>query len=147
MGEAIRKTLAGTWTLQEYSIKDKTGSGDKFYPMGKDATGFLIYSTDGYVSAQMMAQGRPAYTSGRLHSGTTEEMAQAAKGYLAYAGRFEIDEETKTLTHYAEVSMNPTWLGKAQERQFALEGDTITITAPSNGAVLVWKRAADCSSR
>ncbi|MET3320309.1 UNVERIFIED_ORG: hypothetical protein ABIC97_003409 [Peribacillus simplex] len=28
-----------------------------------------------------------------LHSGTLEEMATAAHGYLAYSGQFEVDEE------------------------------------------------------
>ena len=43
-------------------------------------------------------------------------MAAAAHGYLAYSGRFEVDEEKQELTHHMEVSMNPTWLGQSQPR-------------------------------
>lgn len=147
MSKSLRETLVGTWKLVEYSIKDKNNSGEKFYPLGKDATGFIIYAPDGYMSAQMMASGRPVYASGRLHTGTVDEMAKAAKGYMAYSGQYEVNEKTNTLIHHMEVSMNPTWLGQAQERYVKLEGDTITITASANNAVLVWKRAEDHANR
>ena len=143
MSASFREALIGAWELKEYSIPDTVNKGEKYYPLGKDASGFILYTPDGYVSAQMMASGRPVYASGRLHSGTIDEMAQAAKGYMAYSGRYEIDEETKTLTHHMDVSMNPTWLGQAQLRFVKLEGDTITITSSANNAVLVWKRAED----
>ena len=141
MSKSFRETLVGTWKLVEYSIEDKNKKGDKFYPLGKEVTGFLMYTPDGYVSAQMMEAGRPVYASGRLHTGTIDEMARAAKGYMAYAGHYEIDEESNTLYHHMEVSMNPTWLGQKQERIVKLDGDTITITNSNNNAVLVWKRA------
>ncbi len=147
MGKSFREALIGAWKLAEYSIPDNLNKGEKYYPLGKDATGFILYTPDGYVSAQMMASGRPSYASGRLHTGTAEEMAKAAKGYMAYSGRYEIDEKTNTLTHHMDVSMNPTWLGQAQERFVKLEDDTITITASANNAVLVWKRAEDNSGR
>ncbi|MBR0597793.1 lipocalin-like domain-containing protein [Sinanaerobacter chloroacetimidivorans] len=143
MSKSLREALVGAWKLVEYSIEDKNKQGEKFYPLGKDAAGFLMYTPDGYVSAQMMASGRPSYANGHIHTGTTEEMAKAAKGYMAYSGQYEVDEETNTLTHHMEVSMNPTWLGQAQERFVKLEGNTITISTAGNHAVLVWKRAED----
>ncbi len=147
MSKNLRETLVGTWTLVEYSINDKNKDGEKFYPMGKDAAGFLLYTPDGYMSAQMMASGRPAYVNGHIHTGTVDEMAKAAKGYMAYSGRYEVNENTNVLTHHMEVSMNPTWLGQAQERYVKIEGDTIAITAPANNAVLVWKRAGNHTNR
>ena len=145
MSKNLQKSIVGAWKLVEYSIPDKQNTGEKYYPMGKDVTGFILYTPDGYMSAQMMASGRPAYASGRLHTGTIEEMAKAAKGYMAYSGQYEIDEEAGTLTHHMEVSMNPTWEGQAQKRYVTLQEDTITITAPANNAILVWKRAEDHS--
>lgn len=147
MSKSFRETLIGAWKLIEYSIEDKNKNGEKFYPMGKDATGFIMYTPDGYMSAQMMASGRPAYADGHLHTGTVDEMAKAAKGYMAYSGPYEVEEATNTLYHHMEVSMNPTWLGQTQKRFVKLEGDTITITNSANNAVLVWKRAADHANR
>ena len=50
----------------------------------KTATGFIMYHPEGYMSAQMMSPGRPKYAGGGLHTGTQDEMAAAAEGYLAY---------------------------------------------------------------
>ncbi|MBE7355516.1 lipocalin-like domain-containing protein [Staphylococcus haemolyticus] len=135
----LKEQLIGTWKLVRYQDEDK--DGNIFFPLGKDATGFIMYNPDGYMSAQLMQQGRKAYESGDLHTGTKDEMAEAAHGYVAYSGRFELDEENSTVYHTMEVSMNPTWLGDTQPRLFELEGDTLSIV---NGNVpnqkLVWQR-------
>ncbi|KAA2275745.1 lipocalin-like domain-containing protein [Staphylococcus haemolyticus] len=135
----LKEQLIGTWKLVRYQDEDK--DGNIFFPLGKDATGFIMYNPDGYMSAQLMQQGRKAYESGDLHTGTKDEMAEAAHGYVAYSGRFELDEENSTVYHTMEVSMNPTWLGDTQPRLFELEGDTLSIV---NGNVpnqkLIWQR-------
>ena len=91
-----------------------------------------MYNPDGYMSAQLMQQGRPAYASGDLHTGTKDEMAEAAHGYLAYAGKYELDEENQTVYHTMNVSMNPTWLGDTQPRVFKLDGNTLSIENGNN---------------
>lgn len=135
----LKEQLIGTWALVNYQDEDE--NGNIFYPLGKDATGFIMYNPDGYMSAQLMQQGRSAYASGDLHTGTKDEMAEAAHGYVAYSGKYELDEENSTVYHTMEVSMNPTCLGDTQPRLFELEGDTLSIV---NGNVpnqkLVWKR-------
>ncbi len=54
-----------------------------FYPMRRNASGLIIYSPDGYMSAQIMKTGRPPYAAGEMQDGTTEELSIAARGYLA----------------------------------------------------------------
>ena len=65
-----------------------------------------------------------------LHTGTQEEMAAAAQGYLAYAGPYEVDEVNKVVTHHMTVSMNPTWLGDSEPRYVNLDGDILEIASP-----------------
>lgn len=141
MAESVLEKLVGAWRLVEYSIEDKKNAGERYYPLGKDATGVIMYTPDGYMSAQLMASGRPVYANGHIHTGSIDEMAKAAKGYMAYSGKFDLNAEKNTLTHHMEVSMNPTWLGQAQERYYKLEDDTLTISTPGNFAILIWKRA------
>jgi hypothetical protein len=86
MSESVREKLIGAWKLVEYIINDKRNPGQRFYPLGKDATGIIMYTPNGYMSAQLMAQGRPVYANGHIHTGSIEEMAAAAKGYMAYSG-------------------------------------------------------------
>ncbi|KQU13080.1 hypothetical protein ASG65_12080 [Bacillus sp. Leaf13] len=139
MAKSMREQVIGTWSLVSYETQD--ADGHVIYPLGKDAKGFIMYNPDGYMSAQLMASGRPAYQSGDLHSGTLEEMATAAHGYLAYSGQFEVDEENHQLIHHMDVSLNPTWLNQAQPRIAKIEGDQVVIF---NGLhpedKLIWKR-------
>lgn len=135
----VRAQLIGTWKLVEYQNQDD--DGNIYYPFGEDAIGFLMYNPDGYMSAQLMQKGRPAYTSGGLHTGTTEEMAEAAHGYHAYAGKYEIDEENATVYHTKEVSMNPTPTGQTEPRIFEIDGDILRIINGNNRNIkLVWQR-------
>lgn len=100
-----------------------------------------MFHSEGYMSAQLMRQNRMIYASRDLHDGTIKEMAEAASGYIAYAGKFEVNEEEKTLIHHVEVSMNPTWLGQEQPRVTSIEGNKLSIY---NGLQpeqkLVWER-------
>lgn len=48
--------LVGTWEMVEYYLEK---DGERVYPLGEDCKGFLMYTPDGYVSAQQMATGVP----------------------------------------------------------------------------------------
>lgn len=146
MAERLRDRLVGAWRLHEYSV---TVNDDiVLYPLGPDATGLIIYTPDGYMSAQLMAAGRPQYASGEIFLGTPEEAASAAAGYLAYSGPFYVDEDHGTLRHHMSVSLFPNWIGNTQGRSLQLEGDTLTLTTaafPYEDVLLsprlIWKRA------
>jgi hypothetical protein len=62
--------------------------------LGPDALGLIMYTTDGYMSAQLMRRDRPAFDRPESDGGTPEQSAAAAAGYLAYSGPFEVDEST-----------------------------------------------------
>lgn len=142
---SLKDMVVGIWSLVSYEVSDN--EGNRTYPMGEDATGFIMYHPEGYMSAQMMSPGRPKYASGALHTGTQEEMAAAAEGYLAYAGPYEVDEAKYIVTHHMSVSMNPTWLGDSQPRYVKLDGDILEIASPpvivegkKQNTKLIWKR-------
>ena len=141
MKQKLSQIVVGTWRLVEQRIT--LPNGEVIYPLGKDATGFIMYTHDGYMSAQLMAQNRPVYASKDVFVGTIEEMASAAKGYLAYSGRYEVDDENNVLVHHMEVSMNPTWLGQKQVRNVKIEGNRMIITTNINTAVMTWERCKD----
>jgi hypothetical protein len=53
--------LMGVWTLVTYA--DEHPDRDDTQPFGPNPQGFLIYTADGFVSAQLMKPGRPAFHS------------------------------------------------------------------------------------
>ncbi len=135
----LKEQLIGVWSLESYQSEDQ--EGNVVYPFGEDAMGFIMYHPDGYMSAQLSKQGRAPYASGDIHVGTTEEMANAAVGYMAYCGKFEVNEETGVVTHHMEVSMNPTWEGQQQPRLGKIESDVLKIMNGLNESQkLVWKK-------
>lgn len=117
--------LIGVWQL--ISMEDRDANGQVMYPLGEEPTGYLMYHPDGYVSAQLMRKGRPPYASGDLLQGTVEEMAEAARGYLAYVGKFEVKEEENRIIHYIDVSLNPTLIGTELHRIPSFDGEIMTL--------------------
>lgn len=136
--------FVGAWRL--ISWENRTTDGRVTHPMGKGATGYILYTADGHVSVAIMAAGRPRYTGNDALGGSVEERAQAARTYLSYAGTYEIGEGE--IIHHVQVSLFPNWVGDAQRRYFAFDGDHLTLsTAPillggtERRAYLVWERA------
>jgi hypothetical protein len=146
MAKGLRDRLIGAWELQEYTATAEDGT--VAFPMGADATGLIIYTPDGYMSAQLMVQGRPAYASGDMEGGTAEEQRAATRGYIAYSGPFSVDEANRTLKHHVSVCLLPNWIGDTQVRFVQLKGNILTLSAAPmryGGTPriprLIWKRA------
>jgi len=91
-------------------------------------TGYLIYSSEGYMSVSFMKAGRTEFASGDIRGGSVEEKIEAFNGYISYSGRFEVSEDT--VTHVIEVSLFPNWIGERQERYYELSNDRLTLSTP-----------------
>jgi Lipocalin-like domain len=136
--------ILGAWRLTTYTADT---NGEVSYPLGEDPVGIIMYTTDGFMSAQLMRRDRPAYDKAITGGGTTEQMASAASGYLCYSGPYTVDEAAAVLHHHVEVSLLPNWVGGVQVRQAQFDGDTLTLSAvvtsrkgTSSRHVLVWRR-------
>lgn len=145
--ERISFQLVGVWTLLSYA-EEKEGCQD-IHPLGLTPKGFLIYTPNGFVSAQLMKPGRSAFQSRDWHHGTPQEYVESGSGYIAYCGTYEVDEASRTVTHIPSVALLPNLIHKGQLRAVELTGDRLTLrTAAVAGAdgVLVsshleWQRA------
>lgn len=145
----LRDRLIGAWRLRSYVAAPVDGS-PAFHPLGADARGLILYTPDGYMSAQLMRSDRPAFASGDLARGTAEEYERAA-AYIGYSGPFTVDEETGILTHSMAVSFFPNWLGQTQVRMAELDADILRLAPDmpirAEGkdimARLEWRRARD----
>jgi hypothetical protein len=144
---AIASQLVGVWRLVSYT--DEQEGRDNSFPFGPEPEGFLIYTPDGFVSAQLMKPGRSLFQSHDWHGGTPDEYRQAGSGYIAYCGVYEVDEEKETVTHIPAVALLPNLILKRQVRSIALSGDRLTLSAVgipvANGesvtSRLEWQRA------
>jgi hypothetical protein len=122
----IRDSLIGIWRLESYQAHG--ADGKLSYPLGKDLLGLLAYTEQGFMSVQIMRLGRPNYSPDDLQIPLMEEMATAANGYIAYAGRFTVDGASNTVTHHIELSLSPNWAGTEQIRFVALAPDRLLLS-------------------
>ena len=61
-------------------------SSPGFYPMSGRPIGVIMYTPDGYMSAQLMHPERKPFGSGDWFDGTEEEHRQETSTYIAYSG-------------------------------------------------------------
>jgi hypothetical protein len=151
MSGPLASRLTGVWTLVGYSHQ-QAGREDT-YPLGAQPEGFLIYTPEGFVSAQLMKPGRSRFQSTDWHEGTPEEYKEAGSGYIAYCGIFEVDEENETVTHIPSVALLPNLIHGRQLRLVTLTDENLTLRAAGSSeanvvtSVLHWKKAGSASNR
>jgi hypothetical protein len=115
--------LRGTWRLESWSLVYEDGRPPEF-PLGEDAVGYLMYTTDGHVSASLARANRPP-----LDPASAGSKAQAFDAFFGYAGRFEARAGVNSLRHVE------------------LDGDRLILTGPdfSPGSPrshrILWRRA------
>ncbi len=141
---AVRR-LVGVWRLE--AIRDRLPDGQVVnHPdFGPEVDGLLVYTASGHVSAQFMRCGRTAWRE--EDTPNDAERADAARGYGAYAGRFEVDEEADVVRHRVETALIPNRVGITLSRRFSFEGDRLTLSPPgfsrrgvAVSRCLVWRR-------
>ena len=142
--EQDMERFAGAWRLRSFEVENERGQ--RTFPMGEDADGFILYTQDGFMSGSLMEQGRALFQVDDLMGGSVEEQAMAARGYITYSGCYTIHEDR--VRHHVEISLFPNWIGRTQERFFAFEGDELVPSTPplllqgkTQTVRLRWRRA------
>lgn len=123
----IREKLVGTYRLYDWKIVD----GDKLLdatlgPM-EGCHGMLIYSKDGYMSVWLSKKDRPEFARRAIDGGTDEEKLQAYDSFHGYTGRYEVNEEEETVTHYPLIAAFPNVIGKALTKKLVFKEDTVKL--------------------
>jgi hypothetical protein len=114
---SIRERLVGCWRLVGYSVTAAQG-GEADHPLGNNPLGTILYTPDGYMSAQLA---RP---------GPYEDDQKPDAYAIAYSGPYDVDEQTRTVAHHVQVSVIPSWLGTTQIRQVQFsEPGTLVLSA------------------
>lgn len=124
--EPLRQKLVGAWKLESYIAYPTPESTIRrpTYPMTKNVTGFIMYTPDGYMSAQMLIPGQQSFKRGE---GEEPQWAEAGKRFFAYCGPYYINNEgygrEEILRHTFQVCNLPGWIGDIQIRTHHFEED------------------------
>jgi hypothetical protein len=140
---SIRDQLVGTWTLINFVVRNLV-TGVEEQPWGEHPRGLILYTPDGYVSAQLQRSEQAPHSDPLAVSAS--EYVAGASSYVAYAGRFFVDDGQQSLSHEMAVSLFPDWRGQRQTRRVTLSGERLqlAIERPEGAPkllILTWRRA------
>lgn len=123
--------LQGTWQLNSWY--NLTEAGEKFFPLGPDATGYISYAADGHVFVHIAAAKRQQFAVNDLFGGTEAENTVAMESHVTYAGRFTRDGSD--VLHHVKQASIPNWIGTVQRRNVAFHPDG-TLGLSAHGALI-----------
>lgn len=138
---AAAQGVAGAWALERFDV---TEPGRPTVPrFGPNPAGYLIYTPSGRMSAILSGSHRPKFDSMAV-TPSAECQGQNLVEFLAYAGTYDVRGDR--VFHHVDCSVFTDLVGKTLERQFTIDGDTLTIRTITagmwgNASMLVWKRA------
>lgn len=144
---SLKNELVGTWKLLSY-IEVPIDGNDSLFPMGKKPYGILMYSAEGYMAVQVAKAERMLYKSNDKMMATGEEMVSSLQGYIAFSGRYSVDNNNALVSYSIQSSLFPNWTHQLQHRKIDFEGDVLYLksTEPilSNGvyvnSYMTWQR-------
>lgn len=133
MEQVTPEHFTGTWRLLEYSFHHEDGTVE--HPWGDQVVGYLLYSPQGFMSANLS----PAHRNWRSRlarlkaevpdAEDVSKLRLARRGvprdYIAYSGRFEVKNDN--IIHHVEVSLFPHWVGLPQVRHYEFAGNQLTL--------------------
>jgi Lipocalin-like domain len=142
--------LVGMWRLVEV-VAVRPNGATTTSGFGKQPTGLIVYDQSGWMAAQIMSDPRPTFRD--PEHPIPAELEAALDGYLAYAGRYDFDPATSTVTHHVQMSVDPQGVGKDLRRKVERSGDRVTLTTinstPLGGEQvynrLTWERVSRSS--
>ncbi|WP_264071856.1 lipocalin-like domain-containing protein [Mycolicibacterium komossense] len=126
----LRNAILGTWELESFVARD-AATGDLRHPLGERPRGLILYTEDGFMSAQLAPQA----------DADTEISA-----YIAYSGPFHLDEQSSSVRHDMQMATMPELLHQPQIRQVHLEAGLLILSASTTEAdrttvsTLTWRR-------
>jgi hypothetical protein len=142
---ATTASFVGTWELESFTEISRDGSFVE--PMGKNPQGFLLYTEDGIVSAQLSGPGSSQNDPSSEESWASNGSQQNATSYIGYCGSFTVNSELQEVVHIPIVAHARKLVGRALHRKFRFDEDRLTLKTSTVEAgehvveaQLVWRR-------
>lgn len=138
--------LVGVWNLRSFTVQFSDGR-PAVHPYGEAATGRIVYTVDGFVSAVL--SGRRTAVGGDLETARRASVSDKAAwfdSYLSYSGRWHLEDNE--VVHAIDTALVPAVVGTEVRRRVTQTEDGVTLSytrTPASGVVrtfiLSWERA------
>jgi len=143
--QSLNEQLVGNWKFVFWNrvVDGKPEPG----PFGPAPIGHHIFTTDGYFCVAVMPPDRPTFPAADYRAGSLQEKASAFDTFVSYCGRYEANEQERSLLLRPDVSWFPNWTGASLKRFVEVTGDRVTfkfrlpgIEGKTVESVFVWQR-------
>jgi hypothetical protein len=124
------REIIGVWRLV-HSVEFLPG-GEKHYPFGEDAIGYIVYTESGVMAVQIARK-----------DGCISHSEDLSHDYLAYFGRYEVDPENDVVRHVLEGQLFPAGHPAVVERKYRFYDDKLSLRPWGDGTdrEILWQRA------
>jgi hypothetical protein len=130
-------------------IGEETVKSDGTVSSGAPRSSQIMYTPDGYMAVVSGPSDRKRVSGGdssmNLDGTTPKERAEAARGMVCYAGRYELRDGA--VHHHVEMALNPNMVGQTVVRRVHLAGADLTLSSlpDAEGTVrrILWRRTGE----
>lgn len=121
----LATALVGAWRLEStlQRLADGTTRASPLY--GPNGFGYLMYSPSGHVTAILAHPGRERWAS--KDEPAQKDLLAIHDHFIAYCGRYEVNETAGLVTHFLEMHVTPNHIGDALVRRASLDGNQLTL--------------------
>lgn len=131
-------SVVGSWRLVSWTIED---GEPRCAEAEGAATGQIIYSLDGRMSAQLGCADLSLDDVASMDA--AEAVARMTRRHFSYYGTYSVDETARTVTHHVMGSSAASWVGTDRVRRFEFEGpDRVALSTTEFVGRLVWERTS-----
>ena len=122
---ALARALVGAWRLEStvQRLTDGTVRPSPLY--GSNGVGYLIYSASGQMCAMLADPSREPWSS--ADEPTEKDLQAIHAHFIAYCGRYEVNEPEGVVLHHIELHVTPNYIGTVFARLASLEGSRLTL--------------------
>lgn len=134
--------FVGTYKGKGHEQVDKNGKVTHLRDPDSERPARIVYTKEGLVIVVSTPPDRKRLVAKHINSASDADLVEAARGVVAYAGRYEVKGDK--VYHHIDVSFFPNWVGGANVRNFEFKGKLLILTtqADEDGAVerIYWER-------
>jgi len=103
---------------------------------GANPKGMIYYGPHGEMAVQIAPDVKRPRAGAVM---TPQEAFTAVKDYIAYFGTYSVDEQSGTVTHYRQDSLQPGDTGDLV-RRYEFIDDRLVLRAPNSMLEVTWER-------
>ena len=134
--------FVGTYKGKGHEHVDRNGKVTHLRDPQSERPARIVYTAEGLVIVVSTPPGRGNLACKHITEATDADLIEAARGVVAYAGRYEVKGDK--VYHHIDVSFFPNWVGRANVRNFKFEGKLLILTTQPDeeGAIerIYWER-------